>query len=104
MVKFFERLFEKSARKRVNALIEKAKIKAEIKDPLSEYIIRFKTIQGESFVFKWQGQPLRYMHISQRPHSDTGIWFMDNGAYVTIPWHQIAISSFEEKIIIPGNE
>ena len=65
----------------------------------AEYVINFQTIDGESHTFTWINFPLRWMGTETRPHSNSGIRYMVDGAHIFIPWHQVLASSFKETVL-----
>jgi hypothetical protein len=66
---------------------------------MSEFILKVETLKGEKHTYKWQNLPLRYLHTTQRPHSQAGLQYMVDGEHVFIPWAQIKISSFKEILL-----
>ena len=66
---------------------------------MSEFILKVENLEGEKHTYKWQSPPLRYLHVTQRPHSQAGLQYMIDGEYIFIPWAQIKMSSFKEILL-----
>lgn len=71
---------------------------------MSEFVIRFFTIDGKGHNFTWRDWPLWYLAPSNLPHSQAGVQYMADGEHIFIPWHQITASTLKETILWDDNK